>query len=428
VGGAGRRCGLTALAFLVAGLGGCGKESETRSEHVPTSVGIGDYPGFRELDQEEVVRRYVEALNARDGRAFCRAVAPWISGPYDLATKDRDSELAHLGGGCPRVADAFIGFVGDTGTEKFIRLDLEDVDVAAGEDGLNRADVRGTLTVDLVHESDRRVEREFRDVVWLVREGDAWRVARTSRVARAAGLGMPGESPEADPAARPNVGEYRQAYLADLSSFRDYERKREGTYRPTGEPADCSGAVSIDDPRGDPRDYNLPAPQTPLPRRDQIDLRKAEVRRDGDRICIALTMWGEIEGPLTASFNMRDSAAGSEFIQIFDVELRRDTSARVTSGEDDEERPISVPATVGLEGPVLTLQLDRDSFEAGRPIPATAPDAQPPTDSFTFMISTQAAAGDRRAAHDDLGPDSVPTPFGYPGGRRCVLAQRQPTC
>jgi hypothetical protein len=142
VGGVRRRRGLSALAILVAALGGCGEESETPSERVPASVGIGNYPGFTELDQEEVVRGYVEALNDRDGRAFCRAVAPWISGPYDLATKDRDSELAQLGGGCPRVAETFIGFVGDTGTEKFIRLDLEDVDVAEGEDGLSRADVR----------------------------------------------------------------------------------------------------------------------------------------------------------------------------------------------------------------------------------------------------------------------------------------------
>jgi hypothetical protein len=410
--GAGRRGGLTALALLVAGLGGCGKETETPSERVPTSVGIGDYPGFTELDQEEVVRRYVEALNARDGRAFCRAVAPWVSGPYDLATKDRDSELAQLGGGCPRVAETFIGFVGDTGTEKFIRLDLEDVDVAEGEDGLNRADVRGTLTVELVNESDRRVEREFRDVVWLVREGDAWRVARTSQVAQIAGLGMPGDSSDADPLARPNVNDLRRAYLADLRSFRDYERKREGTYRPTDEPADCSGAVSVDDPRGDPRDYVHPAPPTPLPRRDQIDLRRAEVRRDGGRICIALTMWGEVEGPLTASFNMRESVSGGRFIQVFEVELLRDGTARVTSGWDDKERPISVPAEVGVEGPVITLVLDRDSFETGRPIPAKDPSEPPPTGPFVFMISTQAAAGDRRAAHDDLGPGPSAAPFG----------------
>jgi hypothetical protein len=392
---------------------------------VPASVGIGNYPGFTELDQEEVVRRYVDALNARDGRAFCQAVAPWISGRYDLATKDRDSELAHVGGGCPRLADVFIGFVGDTGTEKFIRLDVEDVDVSEEDDGLSRADVRGTLVVELVNESDRRVEREFRDVVWLVREGDAWRVARTSKVAHVASLGMPGDSSEADPLARPNVDELRRAYLAELRSFRDYERQREHAYRPTGEPTDCSGAVTLDDPRGDPVDYIHPAPATPLPRRDQIDLRRAQVRREGDRICVALTMWGRVEGPLTARFSVskRASNPAETFQQIFDVEVRRDASARVTSGEDDQERPISVPARVGLEGPVLTLVVDQRSFEAGRPIPATLPGATAPTGAFEFLISTQAAAGERRAAHDDLGPNPSPTFFGYPSGRRCRLLQ-----
>jgi hypothetical protein len=354
-------------------------------------------------------------------------VAPWISGSYDLATKDRDAELAHLGGGCPRAAEAFIGFVGDTGTEKFIRLDIADIDVAE-DGGLYRADMRGELLVERVHEDDRRVRSGFRDVVWLVRVNDAWRVARTSKVAHAAGLGMPGESPEADPVARPNVDEYRRAYLAELESFRAYENRRERTYRQTGDPVDCSGAVTVQDPRGDPRDYIHPAPATPLPRKNQIDLREVKVRRDGDRICFALTMWGDIEGPLTASFNVRDSVAGARFIQIFDVELSADESVRVTSGEDDEERPISVPATVGLDGPVLTLLLDDDSFEAGRPIPAIEPDEPPPTDGFVFMVSTQAAAGDRRAAHDDLGAEPSPMPFGYPGGRRCRLVQRRPVC
>lgn len=135
MGAATPRVGLTAVALLVAGLGGCGRESDAPSQRVPTSVGIGEYRGFTELDQAEVVQRYVDALNTRNGRSFCRAVAPWISGPYDLAAKDRDSELAHLGGGCPGVAEVFIGFVGDTGTEKFIRLDVADVD-ATEEGGL----------------------------------------------------------------------------------------------------------------------------------------------------------------------------------------------------------------------------------------------------------------------------------------------------
>jgi len=119
---------------------------------------------------------------------------------------------------------------------------------------------------------------------------------------------------------------------------------------------------------------------------------------------------------------MRDSLTGSRFIQIFEVELRPDGTARVTSGKDDEERPISVPAEVGRDGPRLTLVLDRQSFEAGRPIPATDLDEPPPEGDFAFMVSTQAAAGDRRAAHEDLGPDPSPTGFGYPSGRRCTLS------
>ena len=188
------------------------------SERAPSLAGIGNYAGFVQLDPAAVVRRYVGALNARDGRAFCRAVVPWISGRYDLVTNDRDSELAHLGGGCPRLVETFIGFVGDTGTERFLRADIGDVKVA--RDGrLYRADVRGTLVVERVHENDRRAGSDFHDVVWLVRVHHAWRVAKLSKVARAAPLGLPGESPDQDPLTRPDIERDRRAYLAETEAL-----------------------------------------------------------------------------------------------------------------------------------------------------------------------------------------------------------------
>ena len=419
-----------AAAVLVA-LAGCGDSGgspeEVRPQRAISPVRIGEYAGVKGLDPAAVVGRYVDALNARDGRAFCRAVVPWISGYYDLLTKDRDSELAHLGGGCPRVVQTFIGFVGDTGTERFVRVDVGDVKVTRDGD-LSRADVGGTLVVELVQENDRRAQREFHDVVWLVRADGAWRVAKLSKAARTAPLGLPGDSPEEDPLSRPDIERDRRAYLGELGQFQSYARRREGTYRTVGEPADCSGGASVDDPSGDPVDYIHPAPDTPLPRKKEMDLRRVEVQRDGSRICVAMTMWGNVRGPLTASFNMRDSMMGSRFIQIFDVELRRDGTARVTSGEDDQDRPISVPAEVRRDGPRLTLVLDEKSFETGRPIPATDPDEPPPEGAFAFMVSTEAPAGDRRLAHDDLGPKPSPTSFSYPGGGPCTLVDRQPTC
>jgi hypothetical protein len=421
-------CGAAAVLTAVAGCGDSADSSQQlRPERAPSPIRIGEYAGLERLSPAAVVRRYVGALNARDGRAFCRAVVPWISGRYDLLTKDRDSRLAHLGGGCPRVVETFIGFVGDTGTERFLRVDVDDVKVAH-DGGLARVDVAGTLVVELVHEDDRRAQRAFHDVVWLARAGGAWRVAKLSIAARAAPLGLPGESPEEDPLSRPDVEADRRAYLGELRHFRSYARRRERTYRTVGEPADCSGGATVNDPSGDPVDYIHPAPDTPLPRKKKMDLRQVQVQRDGSRICVAMTMWGNVRGPLTASFNMRDSMMGSRFIQIFDVELRRDGSARVTSGEDDQDRPISVPAEVGRDGPRLTLVLDENSFEAGRPIPATDPDERPPEGDFAFMVSTEAPAGVRRLAHDDLGPNPSPTSFKYPGGGRCTLVGRKPTC
>jgi len=418
-------------AALLAALAGCGDGGGSPEEAPPqravSQVRIGEYAGFGDLDQAAVVRRYIDALNTRDGRAFCRAVVPWISGYYDLATKDRDSELAHLGGGCPRVVETFIGFVGDTGTERFVRVDVGDVKVAR-EGDLSRADVSGTLVVEFVNENDRRAEREFHDVVWLRRTDGAWRVAKLSMAARTASLGVPGDSAEEDPLSRPDLERDRRAYLRELRRFQTYTRRREATYRVVGEPADCSGGAGVDDPSGDPVDYIHPAPDTPLPRKSNMDLRRVEVNRDGSRICVAMTMWGDVRGPLTASFNMRDSMMGSRFIQVFDVEVRHDGTARVTSGKNDRERPISVPAEVGRDGPRLTLVLDEESFEAGRPIPATDPDEPPPEDAFAFMVSTEAPAGDRRLAHDDLGPNPSPTSFSYPGGGPCTLVDRQPTC
>jgi hypothetical protein len=42
------------------------------------------------LTPEAVARAYVEALNRRDGKRFCELVAPYISGGYDLVTRDPD--------------------------------------------------------------------------------------------------------------------------------------------------------------------------------------------------------------------------------------------------------------------------------------------------------------------------------------------------
>ena len=392
--------------------------------NVSLPSGVGEYHGFAGDSTKQLTKRYLTALNRRDGRALCRSLAPWMSGLYDLAAKQEQAKGNTLGkAGCPAIG-AFIGFGGENVETKFRRFEIETVETRA-EGGLVRAEVTGRLSVVPTNGGAPRT-RPFRDTVWLVRSNGSWPIATPSVVGREAGLGVPGgpaDDRDNDIRGKPNVDEDRRRFRAELERYLRYERDRKASYRQAQAPARCPGGVRISDPARDATDYVHPAPNTPLPRQDGADLRRARVSRTGSEICLEMTMNGPIEGPLKATFNVRDSAAGTGFIQVFDVEVRADGAVRVTSGNDNDHRAISVPAEVGVGGRRLSLVVGERSFSAGRPAPLSRT-TKPPRRQFVFGVSSEAGAGNTRVAHDDLGPGQPARYFSYPSGSECGFGTR----
>ena len=101
------------------------------------------------------------------------------------------------------------------------------------------------------------------------------------------------------------------------------------------------------------------------------------------------------------------------FFQPFTIELRKDRTARITSFEDDDGRPLAVPAEVGWDGSSVSVVLDRESFRAGQA--AWSSRSDPPLEEFGFSVTTIAAAGESSSVLDNLGSAPSAT-FRYPDG------------
>ena len=134
------------LAGVAAGLiGGCGTdggsgEEERAAAHESNAIGaIGRYPADRSLSPVGVVRAYVEAINERDGRRLCGLVAPYISGRFDLATREPDRSLR---GGCPRFVSGYIGYTEEAYQPKFKRAEVKGIDESGVQHGLLRVDAK----------------------------------------------------------------------------------------------------------------------------------------------------------------------------------------------------------------------------------------------------------------------------------------------
>ena len=100
----------------------------------------------------------------------------------------------------------------------------------------------------------------------------------------------------------------------------------------------------------------------------------------------------------------------------------------MTSGEDDRQRPIAVPAAVGVEGRRLSLVLNRETFARSKPAPASTL-RKPPLDRFAFAAAITTKLSKRRTLNDPMDrgtPTSPITDFTYPGGRPCKARPREP--
>lgn len=404
---------LAALAVMVSGCddGGGGPAGLTDHGPGPRPERFSRYAGERGLGPEAVVRAYVEAIDRRDGERFCGLIAPYTAGAYDIASRDPDSGIRAQG--CPDFVRGFIGFTTDCCPPQFQSARVKSVSEARVERGLMRVDAQ--VYVRIEQEGKRRTET-LKDTVWLARFDGAWRVAKPSRVALAASLIHPNR-PREDPAPPPDVEAEMKRYTAELRDFERRLRERASSYAPPGAPERCRGGVTIADRAGDVVDFQHPAPRTPPPPTPRVDIRSVTIASDGRRICLEWRAAGPIEGHLEARFNMGAADPGpSGFSQPFAVELRPDGKARVTSGEDEDHRPVPVPARVGAGGDRLTLVLDGESFRRGRQSPMSS--GRPPLRRFGFNTSLTARLSEQRMLHDDLGPLPQPQLWLYPDGRQ----------
>lgn len=93
---------------------------------------------------------------------------------------------------------------------------------------------------------------------------------------------------------------------------------------------------------------------------------------------------------------------------VFKIDVEEHGRVRVSSGTDNHDDPIPVPAMVGQHGAQLSVILDRSSFAArnrAQPrIPGTPPPPLPDLTHFAFALLVSAPAGPRRAVLDQLPP------------------------
>ncbi|MDQ3936858.1 MAG: hypothetical protein M3340_19765 [Actinomycetota bacterium] len=400
---------LLALLLLALAAAGCGDDPASPNDDPATG------PADKLLEPARVARAYVEAIDRRDGKRVCSLVAPYISGRWDLSLKDPDGPFPP-GTDCGEFVAGRIDYEGDCCPDRFLHARVRKAAPPREDGDLMRVDLTIDLEIDedsgSVHE--RRVVKPLADVVWLAEVDGAWRVAKLSAVARAASLYPPDEGArDEDPLARPDVVAERRRHEEELAASERESEERAASYEPAGDPPRCEGGVRLGDRRGDVVDYRHPAPRTPIPRIGQVDLRGFRIASRNRRICATWEAAGPIEGGLELKLGIGGNQA-TLFSQLFLVDLRRDGTVRVTSGEDEQRNPIPVPAEFGVEGNRATLVVDAESFARGRPSPhSTGP---PPFDRFRFSAALTHPVDARRTLHDDLGPYPTPESFQYPGG------------
>jgi hypothetical protein len=195
-----------------------------------------------------------------------------------------------------------------------------------------------------------------------------------------------------------------------------YEGAVDASYVKPGAPASCAGGVSLRDPADDVADSTRVLVPTGLPSPDpRADLRALRLRVADGRVCVAYETAGELAGPMTFTFELRDSAAAERFRQLFTATLRKDGRVRVTGGGG----ALSIPAEVGLAGGVFTLVLDGQSFDEGRAM-SDVGTVEPPLDRFGFVAAVRASLGGQRRVRDWLGRLVIAQAYRYPDGRRCL--------
>lgn len=372
----------------------------------------GEYPGDPDLGPEAVMRAYVEALDERDGERFCTVVAPYIAGRFDLVTSNPDSLFRNMDG-CPDFVSAFIGYVEDCCPPEFKGAKVERIDAVEKHGELRM--VRGRVRVQIVQNQVPRTE-VVDAVVWLARLAGAWRVAKLEEVASLASIRTEADGPSPDFAPPPDVAAEQREFAALVATGKQQVERHEASYQPVGLVTQCPGGASVDDAEGDQIWNGAATKSGDPPRVPGGDLLGVDVVVKGERVCVRWRLAGAPDPPISLSYHHRTGPTAGTFSQGFDVEIREDGTARVTSGEDDDGRPIAVSADVGADENSVSLVLDAESFRAGQANWASA--TPPPLKRFGFSAGTVASVDDSGSVLDNLGSQPSDT-YRYSDGRLC---------
>jgi hypothetical protein len=229
------------------------------------------------------------------------------------------------------------------------------------------------------------------DTVWLARFDGSWRVAKLSEVARAASFSdtradeeppLPGDD---DPQAMPDVAAEQRAFAERVERFREVLADHEASYDEPGAAESCDGGVSVNDPEGD---------------QPGADLAGVDVSVEGDSVCVRWRFFRRPDPPLGLSYNHYTGPDGPGF----DVEIREDGTARMTSGEDDDGRPIVVLAEIGVSDTAVSAVF--------------TPDTESP-EPLGFSVSVSALVGGESVGDELSGPEHGE--FRYSDGKPCPL-------
>jgi hypothetical protein len=397
------------LLVLLTGTAWSGLRQDRAAAAEPVRHPAGEYPGDLRLAPVDVVRAYVRAIDRRDGARFCSLIVPWISGEYDLATRDPDS-IYSVVEDCPGFVSASIGRSDEGIDAVLVGARVESASALPELNGLVRVDARIRVVMDT---GSARVKRRFRDRIWLTRvEDGSWRVAKLSLVASKATLWF---GDDEKPLAAPDVAQGRAWFASDLVGLETALRKREASFAPVGPAASCGGGVSTADPPHDVESTGKPLRPQP-PGASAVDIRRVRVAARGGRVCVRWQMVGPVKGHLLTVYEHRTRGRGKHLDGDFLVELREDGTARVTAGLDGDGRPIVVPATVGHSGRVLSLELDATSFRSG-----SRGHLRIAWHRFGFRVEALPSYGSEPEIHDDLGGGDSGY-IDYPSGRRVRLS------
>lgn len=139
-----------------------------RPSREPTGSDQPSPGAIEERRVELTVRRYVAALNDRDGERVCGLFAP---GALD------DVKLPERGGDCGEALGASIGYRDPRGFPQWEEASLENFR-STEVDG-EEAKVTATIVSDFADRAEPSVED---DVIYLEQDGDRWLIAQPSAV------------------------------------------------------------------------------------------------------------------------------------------------------------------------------------------------------------------------------------------------------